>query len=198
MQLILGSSSPSRKKVLNQLNLMFTCISPDIDETQLEYESVQDYVKRLSEEKARAVLKKTPINTEAIIIACDQVAHCKGKIYGKPENKERATIFLNQLSGQSVEYICSITLLNTKTLNVVSDYSRTHVVFKQLSSDFINKYVKQESILECASGLQIESMGPLLLENFQTDDPTSIFGLPVLLLDHLMTKHQLNLIDFCL
>jgi MAF protein len=197
MKLILGSSSKTRKMVLKQLNLSFECIHPDIDETLLNNETVTDYVSRLSVEKAAAVLKKINKDEHFLIIGCDQVAHLDGEIYGKPENHAGAVAFLRKFSGKKVSYICSVTVLNTKNTHMTSGLSTTDVIFTELSEALIEKYTRDESIFECASGLKIEGMGPLLLKSFESHDPTGILGLPVLLLNQLISEQGLNLFDFC-
>ena len=194
MELILGSSSLARRQVLEQLKLSFRCITPNIDESVRSGELVTDYVKRLSIEKAHAVL--TQINQPSIIIACDQVAHSNNKIYGKPCNVHEAKAFLTELSGAEIEFICSLTVLHSETKCFYSDYSRTHMQFKTLSAKLIEIYSQQDTILHCAAGFQVEALGPLLLKTFKTEDPTSIFGLPILLLERLMQCHGLNLFDF--
>lgn len=197
IQLILGSSSSSRKHVLTQLNLNFSCVSPDIDETLNPGELVHNYVRRLSLEKAWAVLAQ--IKSPSLIIACDQVAHDhQNTIYGKPKNKAEAVKFLKEFSGTTIEYLNSMTVLNSITQQSYSGYSKTELQYKELSPALIEHYTSQPSILSCAGGFQIEGMGPLLLKTFKTEDPTSILGLPILLLDELVQKHLLNLFDFCL
>jgi MAF protein len=198
MQLILASSSPTRKAILEQMSLNFKCISPNIDETLHQDESVEDYVQRLAEEKAHAALKKLdPKDCPALIIGSDQVAHSAGKIYGKPKTLDRALAFFKELSNQKVEYVSGLTVFNSQTQESITGLSITEVTFKKLSQPLIEHYLKDRSVLECASGLKIEKMGPLLLKNFHSTDPSSILGLPILLLDEFVQQHGLNLFDFC-
>ena len=87
MQLILGSSSPFRKQLLQQLQLEFETDSPDIDETPLDNETVEEMVLRLSIEKAAEIAKR---HTNSLIIGSDQSALLNGNILHKPGNHETA------------------------------------------------------------------------------------------------------------
>ena len=79
-KLILGSSSPYRKSLLQRLNLPFDCVSPNIDETPLTNENAEEFVKRLAYEKANAIACKIPDNERCLIIGSDQAAVFKDTI----------------------------------------------------------------------------------------------------------------------
>ncbi|HRA91714.1 MAG TPA: Maf family protein, partial [Acinetobacter sp.] len=85
--IILASSSPRRKELLQQLSLDFEIYSPDIDEAVLEGETVNCYVERLARAKAQVVVDLFP---NAVVIAADTSLSFKGKIIGKPESKQHA------------------------------------------------------------------------------------------------------------
>ena len=87
MKVILASSSVFRKQLLSKLQIPFKCISPDIDESRKKGESVPNYVKRLSIQKA---LKVAETNTGCVIIGSDEVADLNNKILGKPITKTNA------------------------------------------------------------------------------------------------------------
>jgi predicted house-cleaning NTP pyrophosphatase (Maf/HAM1 superfamily) len=79
--IILASSSPFRKSLLERLHLDFHTISPDIDEDHHQGELAEDYVCRLARQKAQAIASQHPLS---IIIGSDQCALLDGKILGKP------------------------------------------------------------------------------------------------------------------
>jgi len=97
--LILASSSPYKKMLLERLNIAFSCYSPDIDEAPKVLESPLALAERLSQEKALAVARLFP-NT--VIIGADQVEDLDGEILGKPGNHEQA---IKQLSAQFENYL---------------------------------------------------------------------------------------------
>ncbi len=100
-QLVLGSSSPFRKSLLERLGLPFVCDSPEIDETPRLGESAPELVRRLSSEKAAAVAARHP---NALIIGSDQVAVNQAQILGKPGSLENAIQQLELASGQTVHF----------------------------------------------------------------------------------------------
>jgi septum formation protein len=196
-QLILGSSSPFRAAILDKIRLRYQVVTPDIDETPLEHESVLTYVTRLSIEKAQAVSSKLGQGRYMIIssdqVACDQ----NGTIYAKPANIRSAAEMLQKLSGQYIFYHCAVSLMSTSTHQIYTDISTTTVKFKVLSNDLISWYLNNEPhALLCSSGLCIESLGPILLDEFTSTDPVSCQGLPILTVDKLLLRHQLSLCHF--
>lgn len=201
MNLILGSSSFARKAIFNQLCLKYESISPDIDESRMPNESPENYVLRLSKEKAIAVSKKIYhqlSNNIFLIVASDQIACHGNSIYGKPTSIDNAKEMLFELSGKKIDYINGVSIFRTDTNRIESGLSISSVKFKKLTHSIIEKYVQDQSIINCASGIKIEGLGPLLLEEFESFDPTGIYGMPVLLLDKLIRQINLNLFDFCL
>lgn len=198
MQLVLGSSSIFRAAILNQMNLQYQVVVPDIDETPNENEAVISYVIRLAEEKAQAVLSKLPSNKNFLIIASDQSAADEdGVIYGKPETIENAITMLKQLSGKYIYYHCAVSLYCTLTKEIYTDISTTVVKFKHLNDRLISRYLECEpQAIACSSGLRIESCGAMLVEEFSSPDPASCQGLPCLVLDKLLEKHGYEIADF--
>jgi predicted house-cleaning NTP pyrophosphatase (Maf/HAM1 superfamily) len=158
------------------------------------------YVRRLSIEKALAVhghLKIRQFFEPSLIIGCDQAAFCNNKLYGKPKTIKNAYSFFKDFADKEVEYRCGLSVLNSATGSVFTGACSTFVTFKTLPDKLIELYLKDLETLECASGLKIEGKGSLLIKKFKSADPTSILGLPILLLDQLITDHRLNLFDFC-
>ena len=99
MTLILASSSPSRRTLLERLKLPFEAIAPDIDESAKPGEGMQQLVSRLSQEKAQRVAAHHP---DAFVIGCDQLVSVKDRILGKPHTEEVARTHLQWCSGQKL------------------------------------------------------------------------------------------------
>ena len=100
-QIILASTSPFRRELLNRLKISFAVANPETDETALPGESPEQTALRLSEAKARAVAIQYP---GALIIGSDQVACLNGKVFGKPGNHENAVKQLRIMRGQTVNF----------------------------------------------------------------------------------------------
>ena len=133
--LILASSSPRRKELLQQVGLEFSIHSPDIDESVYENEQIHQYVKRLAETKAKAVLK---LHAHSTVIAADTSLVFHDKIIGKPESKEHAFEIWALLSGQKHEVMTGVCVANAQQL--LSTVVRTEVEFQRLSSNDMEQY----------------------------------------------------------
>ena len=183
MKVILASSSKFRKQLLNKLNISFKCISPDIDEKKLNNESVKDYVKRLSIEKASKIACS---NQKSIIIGSDEVADLKGKIIGKPITKKNAKKQLRMLSGNKVVFRTGLCVLNSETGKYYASVSNYNIFFKDLDDNIINKYLESDDVLKCAASIRIEGLAINLVRKMNGADPSSIMGLPLIkLIDYL-------------
>ena len=183
MKVILASSSKFRKQLLNKLNISFKCISPDIDEKKLNNESVKDYVKRLSIEKASKIACS---NQKSIIIGSDEVADLKGKIIGKPITKKNAKKQLRMLSGNKVVFRTGLCVLNSETGKYYASVSNYNIFFKDLDDNIINKYLENDDVLNCAASIRIEGLAINLVRKMNGADPSSIMGLPLIkLIDYL-------------
>ena len=183
MKVILASSSKFRKQLLNKLNISFKCISPDIDEKRLNNESVKDYVKRLSIEKAAKIACS---NQKSIIIGSDEVADLNGKIIGKPITKKNAKKQLRMLSGNKVVFRTGLCVLNSETGKYYASVNNYNIFFKDLDDNFINKYLENDDVLNCAASIRIEGLAINLVRKMNGADPSSIMGLPLIkLIDYL-------------
>lgn len=191
-QLILASSSIYRKQLLERLNLEFTCISPDIDETPLENESIVELVKRLALEKAKAV---AAMGEEGLIIASDQALVCNDQILGKPGNMENAVKQLSMMSGQAITFQTSLCVYDTDTDTDTEEYQLDIVPFtvymRDLTQDEIVSYLEVEQPFNCAGSFKSEGLGITLFEKMQGDDPNALIGLPLIRLCEFL--RQLNI-----
>ena len=192
MKLILGSTSPFRKELLERLHIEFSCASPNIDETPVEGESIEDMVKRLSELKAEAVADQIK-GQEALIIGSDQSAVLNGKPLTKPGNFENAVNQLTEASGQRIIFQTGLCLLNTKTGNKQTICEPYTVVFKKLSAQTIERYLKKEEPYNCAGSFKSEGLGIALFEKFEGEDPNSLIGLPLIKLISMLENEGMEI-----
>ena len=109
---ILASSSPFRKELLQRLNLPFDCYSPEIDEGLHRDESARDFVCRLARQKAQAISNKFP---EAIIIGSDQCALLEDRILGKPGDHPNAMKQLKAAQGKTVIFHTGLCVMQAST-----------------------------------------------------------------------------------
>ena len=189
--IILASTSKPRKNALKRLQLPFTTVAPLINEDTLPNEDPISLVKRLAYEKAKAVAGSYP---NALIIGGDQVAVINNQAVGKPKDHKDAIEQLKQASGKSIVFHHGICLLNAATKHIQTDIESTTVTFRQLSTEKIKNYLLTEQPYNCAGSIMAESLGIALIERISTDDPHSLFGLPLLRLVKMLEKEGVDII----
>jgi len=145
--LILASSSPYRKELLQRLLLDFEVFSPDIDESQLADERPEQTALRLAQLKAKKIAETHP---EAIIIGCDQVATLDGLQLGKPGNHKNATEQLRMMRGKQVTFHSALCLYNAKTQHMQAEVVPYVVEFRNVSNEQIDRYLLTEKPYNCA------------------------------------------------
>ncbi|WP_268797238.1 Maf family protein [Pseudomonas huanghezhanensis] len=186
LPLLLASSSPYRRELLERLRLPFVCASPDIDESPQPSETATNLVQRLAREKAQALAARFPGH---LIIGSDQVAVLDQQILGKPHTFESARQQLLASSGKSVSFLTGLALLNTDTNHCQVDCVRFTVHMRELTVERIERYLQAEQPLDCAGSFKAEGLGVSLFRATEGPDATSLIGLPLIrLVDMLMDE----------
>ena len=176
--LILGSTSRYRRELVERLNLPFTTVSPEVDETPLPGEAPGALALRLALAKAHAVAALHP---EAIVIGSDQVSDLNGQPMGKPGTHERAVEMLRAMRGQTVMFHTAVAVVCQATGFAQSDVAVIRTVFRSdRSDDAIERYLRAEQPYDCAGSAKSEGLGISLLDAIHSDDPTALIGLPMI------------------
>lgn len=190
-QLVLASTSPFRRELLEKLGLPFATAAPEVDETPGQGESPRALVTRLAEAKARAVATQFP---NALIIGSDQVAVLNGQILGKPGNHENAVRQLRQASGHSVQFLTGLCLFNSHSGHCQVTVVPFSVVFRPLSEEQIQHYLSREQPYNCAGSFKSEGLGISLFERLEGNDPNSLIGLPLIELIKLLANEGIDVL----
>ena len=180
----LASTSPFRKELLERLGIVFDTAAPDVDETSLEGELPEALVKRLSEDKARAVAA----THAGLIIGSDQVATTGNDILGKPGTHERARQQLHNLSGKRVTFHTGLCLLNADTDEAQVGVVPFVVQFRQLTDEQIERYLQHDQPYNCAGSFKSEGLGIALFERMDGEDPSALVGLPLIRLTTMLAQ----------
>jgi len=175
--IILASTSPFRRELLTRLGLPFDCVPPEVNETPFPGETSKELVRRLSEEKAQAVAKRY---ADAFVIGSDQVAVLDHQIIGKPGDHARAVAQLRAASGRRVEFLTGLCLLNRARNYIRVEVVPFTVIFRTLTDDFIERYLRREQPYHCAGSFRSEGLGVVLFERLEGEDPTALIGLPLI------------------
>ncbi|MGF2735193.1 Maf family protein [Marinobacter sp. DUT-1] len=188
--LLLASSSPYRKSLLERLALPFTTASPDIDETPRPDEPSEDLALRLAESKARALAAKHPGHW---IIGSDQVACLPdGTLLHKPGNHAQAVNQLRQSSGHRVVFLTGLCLLDTDSGESQKVCEPFTAHFRALSDEEIESYLTREQPYDCAGSFKMEGLGITLFDRLEGRDPNSLVGLPLIALNGMLRNWGCN------
>lgn len=192
-EIILASSSQTRKELMNRLGLTYRCISPEIDESPRGELHADDLAKRLAFEKAKVISNQFP---DAIVIGCDQVAWREGApdiFMGKPLTVENAVKQLQANSGHFVYFSTALSVQQQSTgfeHTIVEHYK---VKFRTLSLAEIERYVERDQPLYCAGSFKCESLGISLFEQVIGQDQTTLMGMPMIELCHILRELKIEI-----
>lgn len=176
-KLILGSTSPYRRELLERLRVPFDVVSPDVDETPQPDEHPQALATRLALAKAQVVAQRFP---DHVVIGSDQVADLDGQPLGKPGDHTRAVTQLRQMRGKTVVFHTAVAVVCTANAFVAESVASVRVRFRDLSDAEIEHYLRAETPYDCAGSAKSEGLGIALLESIESDDPTALVGLPLI------------------
>lgn len=188
--LVLASSSPYRRELLQRLQLPFVSHSPSVNEQPLPNESPQELVRRLAIAKACALRHQF---LQHLIIGSDQVAELDGQIIGKPGSRAKAIAQLQAFSGRSLTFHTGLCLLDSASQSLQVDSVPFTVHFRQLEQAQIERYVDLEMPLDCAGSFKSEGLGISLFRATEGADSTSLVGLPLIRLCDMLRSAGIQL-----
>lgn len=187
MKIILASKSPRRKEILQNLGFNFSIVTADTDESSNETDP-RALTRDLACRKGKDVVASLN-DSDVLVISCDTVVWCDGKILGKPKSKEDAKEMLRLLSGRKHTVTSGLSLsLNGKT---VTDSEDTDVYFAKLSESFIEKYVESGEPMDKAGSYAVQGVASMWIEKID-GCYFNVVGLPVRLLFKLLQKLGLD------
>ncbi len=190
-RLVLASTSPYRKALLERLGIGFAVAVPHVDERPLRGEAPGDTALRLSGLKAQAVRSA---HRDALIIGSDQVAVSEGRTLDKPGDHAAALRQLRALSGKTAEFHTAVTLLDAASGQSQARVVPCRVQFRPLDDARIESYLRREQPYDCAGSAKIEGLGIALVARIDTEDPTSLIGLPLIALTEMLERAGLPVI----
>lgn len=188
-QLILASTSPWRRALLEKLAIPFECAAPEVDETPLPGETPRHLVSRLAQEKAQSLAHRY---LSHLIIGSDQICVLDGEITGKPLTEEKARQQLTKASGNIVTFYTGLALYNSANGHLQTEVEPFDVHFRHLSEVEIEDYVRKERPLHCAGSFKSEGLGIALFERLEGRDPNTLVGLPLIALCQMLRREEMN------
>lgn len=184
-KIILASSSPRRKELLEKYNLNPIIFKPDVEEKELTKEKPIQIAMSLAFEKALWV--SDHFENEEIIIGADTIVVYQNEVLGKPKDIEDAFRMLNLLSGKTHYVITGLSIIKANSNLKIVDYEKTKVEFRKLSKDQINRYIKTKEPMDKAGAYGIQGYGEILVKGID-GCYSNVVGLPLGKLDYLLDK----------
>lgn len=171
--LILASSSPRRKELLENLHLSFQVASSDVEESFDPKLTPPEIVMELAARKAKSIAKGNP---EAFVLGSDTVVVIDDEILGKPSDSVEALSMLKRLSGRTHSVYTGVAIVYGE--KEVHFYEKTDVVFWELTDDELNTYINTGEPFDKAGAYGIQGFGSMLVKGI-VGDYFSVVGLPV-------------------
>jgi septum formation protein len=176
-ELILASTSPYRRSLLERLGIPFAALPPPTPEDTIAGELPTDRAVRLAVAKAQAIASQRP---DGVVIGSDQVAAVGSKILDKPGDAARCRAQLAAASGSSARFHTACAVIAPQAGVRMVHIDTTTVFFRTLSDQEIERYVERERPFDCAGGFRAEGLGISLFESIESRDPTALIGLPLI------------------
>ncbi len=186
-RLVLASSSPRRREILETLGLVFEIRASDVEESLLSGESPYDAAERLAREKARRVSASEP---GAIVVAADTIVVLEGRPLVKPADREDAVRMLRELRGRRHEVVTGLAVARDAALRSGRDV--TGVVFAPMTEEEIRLYAASGEPDDKAGAYALQGIGSLFIERVE-GSPSNVIGLPVRLLARLLGEAGIRL-----
>lgn len=182
-RVVLASTSPRRRELLTQLGYEFSIVSPDIEEQQQDDEAPEEYVARLSLEKAQAGLALS--NQNSVVVGSDTVVVLDGHVLEKPHDFDHANRMLSSMSGQKHQVLTAVSVVSK--LKQASVVVTTDVWFKTLSQQEIERYWQSGEPKDKAGSYGIQGLGGRFVTRIE-GSYYAVVGLPLYETDQLLQE----------
>jgi len=167
LKLVLASSSPRRRWVLERFGYEFKVVIPAVEE---KITRIADCL-YFAELKAKSVQEK-----DAVVLACDTIVVLDGKILGKPKDKEEAREMLKMLSGMWHEVYTGYAIISSET--TLKNLVKTRVKFAHLQEEELNTLLNFDNLLDKAGAYGIQGLAGLFIEEIK-GSYFNVVGIPI-------------------
>ena len=175
-RIILASSSPRRKELLQSVGIKLEVIAPSSDESLLLNENPKDYALRLASEKAISVSRN--LDGAFLVIGADTIVVVDDEILGKPANEEEARSMLSRISGRAHHVLTAFSIAQPKNEILHSEVVDTRVRVKTLEPEEIEGYIKTGEPMDKAGAYGIQGIGAFMIKGIE-GSYTNVVGLPL-------------------
>ena len=185
--LILASTSPYRRQLLERLGLQVDVYDPSVDESAKPGEKASKLAIRLANAKADNMAEEI-VDADSIIIGADQVAELDGELLRKPGEKHTALHQLMTCQKKVVSFHTACTVIDYRSKCRWEGIDHTKVKFLRLGERRLKRYIELEKPFDCAGGFKAEGLGIALFDSIESADPTALLGLPLIWLSAILRE----------
>ena len=192
-KIVLASTSPMRKGLLQQIGLEFEVVPSDYKEDMSLHLSPKKMVMTFAECKADDVAENKVLG--GVVIGVDTIAVCGGRKLGKPGTRENAIKMLRRISGRTVKVYSGICIIDVDEKKKIIDCEVTKVKMKRLSEEEIQAYVNTGEPLDKSGALAIDGMGAIFIEKIH-GCYSNVIGLPLNNIYKNLKKRDTNIFEY--
>jgi len=176
--IVLASTSPYRRQLLQQLQLPFVTDAPRFQETIMPGVAPELLVKHLALGKARSLVDSYE---DSLIIGSDQVfVDPRGMILGKPKTLDKALEQLRAMNGKTHTFFTGISVVDSVSGESLCDFATYQVTLRKLTDNQLRDYLVREKPFDCAGSFKVEGLGISLMASMAGEDYSSLIGLPLI------------------
>jgi septum formation protein len=191
-EIVLASTSPYRRQLLQQLQLPFVAAAPRYEEAIEQEVAPGLLVKHLAAGKAESL---APFHPDALIIGSDQVfVDPRNRILGKPGDAEKAEEQLRAMAGKTHTFFTGVAVHDSLSGETITDFATYTVTLRHLDHEQIRSYVERENPVDCAGSFKIEGLGIALMDEMGGEDYTSLIGLPLIKLVRILEQFGIKIL----
>ncbi|HEY6853673.1 MAG TPA: nucleoside triphosphate pyrophosphatase [Gemmatimonadales bacterium] len=180
--IVLASTSPRRKQLLEMLGIPFRVVAPDVDEARHDGEAPEPYVRRVAHAKAQTVAGR---ERRALVLAADTTVVLDGELFAKPADAADAVAMLRRLQGRTHHVLTAVAVAGAGRVEEALDVSA--VTFRALAVADLERYVATGEPLDKAGAYAIQGLGAPLVERVDGDF-FGVMGLPLRLVLDLLAR----------
>jgi len=184
-KIVLASSSPRRRELLEKVGIRFSVIPSLLDEIPREDETPHNFALRASREKAIAVARDQ--NSDCVVIGADTIVVINGEILGKPRDEEDARFILKKISGREHKVITGFSIARPKMEVLHREFVESRVKIKILAPWEIEGYINTKEPMDKAGAYGVQGIGAFMVQEIY-GSYTNVVGLPLAQLVGALTK----------
>jgi septum formation protein len=188
--LILASSSPRRRELLQTLGLTFSVITSEVDETTSPELTPAEVVEQLALRKAGAVAEKV---SGGVVLGADTIVVLDGHILGKPADEPDAYRMLSALQGREHTVYSGVALIDAASGRSESAYNATRVRIRAMTDREIRAYIATGEPMDKAGSYAIQGIGSIFVEGI-VGDYFTVVGLPLNVTARMLARFGLPLL----